>query len=163
MATADEFKRAYDRAMKRAFSAAQMTKYGEFAAEMIKLRSRLGFGVSTEGGNRNRFAELSKSYKEERAQDRKSGKLSSLTTPNRSNLTRTGQMLESLGVKKLKDGEVKIGPKGKRLGESITNEEVGVFVSAAGRVFNNLSKTELKRLDKFIEDELERFLKEELK
>jgi len=74
--------------------------------------------------------------------------LSEFTTPNKSNLTFSGQMLESMKILKIKKNSVLISPKGRRRKSQLTNEEVAERVSGK-RPFNNLSDLEIKKLIRF--------------
>jgi hypothetical protein len=141
-------------AMPEVTAPASMRKIGEQAAAMIKLRSRLGHGVPADGQEKARFKPLAEST----VKARQRGALHSETTPKRSNLTRSGQLLDSEGVTKVDAGKVSVGPSGQR-SDGKTNEQVAQFVTAAGRAFNHLSKVELKRL----QDEVKKLLRETIK
>lgn len=137
-----------------------MEKYGRQAAAMIKLRTRLGSSVADDGAAKGKLKPLAESTKAARAAKKKKGKLSEFTTPNRSNLTDTGQMLDSVGVTKSGYGTVTVSPQGSRTGPGAKrNEKVAEYVTDAGRPFNNLSKTEIKRLS----DEVKRDLRDAIK
>ena len=72
---------------------------GQLATDIRKqivFRSRRGFGVKTFGAPIFRFPRLSRDYIEYRKQSRSEGILSPRTTPRRSNITFTGQMLDSI-------------------------------------------------------------------
>lgn len=171
----DAFKRAFKDAMETVSSAENMRKFGEQAAEMVRLRTRLGSGVEKEGANKRPLKRLSDSYKQVRrgkiAFFTRGGKvipytpdrppsLHSHTTPSKSNLTFTGQMLDSLDVTSARRGEVTVGPTGSRKG-GLTNKEVAGYVSKE-RPFNNLSKVEQKRMSEIIADILRKLIGKEL-
>jgi hypothetical protein len=205
-----------------------MTKYGEQAAGMIKLRTRLGSGVADDDGDKERLKPLSgkssknlamqnhriayarqkvetaavhvattaKGSKERRAAERahhtaqktlkghelkfafsggqdggyigqreadqRMGRLSDQTTPATSNLTRTGQLLDSVQVRSVAQNSVRVGPEGERSGGKLTNEELAGYVTQAGRPFNHLSKTELKRVREAIAKDLREEMKRRL-
>ena len=65
---------------------------GDKIVEKIKMRTRAGFGVAKPGGKQSKLAPLKKSYKDWR----KKQKLPPETAWNRSNLTLTGEMLDSI-------------------------------------------------------------------
>ena len=67
--------------------------------DKIVLRSRRGFGVRTFGAPLYRFPRLSRDYIEDRREAKSIGLLSSRTSIRRSNITFTGQMLESIRAK----------------------------------------------------------------
>jgi hypothetical protein len=165
--------------LKRAINELRQPKYmkqiGELSAELIRVRTRLGYGVEKNDGPRQRLKPLAQSTIDQRA-----GKLaffttpdgvvipykpdtkptlSGFTTPKKSNLTRTGQMLASIKPFDAKLGEVKVGPKGSRGGESLTNEKLMEYVTDAGRPFNYHTKTEIKQLQQLVEEIITKLLK----
>lgn len=64
---------------------------GNEAAQLIKKRTRLGYGVSEVGGTKEKLEPLSEPYKKQRK-----GKISGPTTPAKSNLTYSGELLDDL-------------------------------------------------------------------
>lgn len=147
--------------MEEILSPESMKKYGEMAAEMIRLRTRLGSGVEREGAEKQKLKPLADSTKKQRQSKKKSGKLSSLTTPNRSNLTDTGQMLDSIRTLSTSRGKAKVGPVGNR-SDGKLNERISEWVSEAGRPFNSLTKVEQKRLLDAIKRDFKATLKSRL-
>jgi hypothetical protein len=150
-----------------------MQELGDEMAERIRKRTRLGKGVSERGGAPKPLAPLSQSYKDFRkgkvafAQspyghvypykpDRKPN-LSSQTSANKSNLTFTGQMLDSIKTISAKVGSAIVSVSGRRK-DGMSNKEVAEFVSVA-RPFLNLSKPELNALQKLIRQRIDRILK----
>jgi len=140
---------------------ANMRKYGDMSAAMIKLRTRLGSGVDASGDSKKALKRLADSTKESRKAKKKKGKLSELTTPNRSNLTETGQLLDSVGVTKSAYGSVTVSPSGSRT-DGKTNQKVAEYVTDGGRPFNNLSKIEIKRLSEEVKRDLREAIKKRL-
>lgn len=121
---------------------------GPVANEAIKIivrRTRLGYGVKREYGERERLKKLSPRYMVQRSRSRR---LSPTTGPRKSNLTFTGQMLESVKVIKPKDGRIVIGPKGYRT-DGKTNEKIAGYQVDQGRVFMNLSRLEFQQILRF--------------
>jgi hypothetical protein len=145
---------AIEKAVKELRKPSSMRKIGEQAADMIRTRTLLGYGVKDAGAPRARLKPLSASYKARRRDD---DDLSGNTTPGRSNLTRTGQMLDSVRVTDVKEGSVTVGPKGKRADRKM-NEQVAEYVTDAGRPFNNISNVEKKRIEDQTKIELEKEL-----
>jgi hypothetical protein len=136
-----------------------MKRLGDIASEMIKLRAKLGYGVPGEGQERERLKPLADATRESKRAKARRGDLSSNTSPTKSNLTDTGQMLESIKAFDVRVGSVKIGPTGSRRGSTLTNAEVAKFVTDQGRPFNILSKTEQKRINDTIRKEIREVLK----
>jgi hypothetical protein len=159
--TFDALKVSLNSRIKLAVSPIYMAQYGNKAAQLVKDRTRLGFGVSEEGAPREALEPLSDSYKKQRAGEiafakTKEGKLyafkpksppklSSFTSVGKSNLTNTGQMLDNIKLKSVSTGRATLHITGKRDGSKLTNDEVAGFVSEK-RPFFHLSKTELKQI-----------------
>ena len=92
-----EINRQADKTTKKALkeTAPKMSK-------MIKERTRKGFGLS-DGSDKPRIQRLARLEKATIRQ-RRSKALSSFTSPSKSNLTETGQMVASLAVRTVKNG-----------------------------------------------------------
>lgn len=132
----------------------------EMSAEIVRDRTRvLGKGVQKRGGYRKDLAPLTKSTIEKR---RRNKKLHPSTSPSRSNLTETGQMLDGLYGKSDRKGEGEIAIKSRRKGTTKTNDEVAFFVSGK-RPFLDLSSAELKKLEDYTEDKSEKLYEKNLK
>lgn len=130
-----------------AFSVQNMRDIGVFANNLIRVRTRLGYGVAASGAKRKKLAPLYEGYVNWRRGAAKSGDLSTNTTPKKSNLTFTGQLLDSTGLIITKDKRVSIGPRGRR-SDGGSNEEIGAKVSKT-RPWNNLSDLEIKQVTRF--------------
>lgn len=157
MATAKQIQEAIAKALEELESPRNMRKYAEEAARIVKVRTRLGYGVDREGGQKKKLKALSDSYVEQR----KKSKLHSETTPKRSNLTRSGQLLDSYGPTKVARGEAFVGPGGSR-NDGKTNEEIAQYVSDQGRAFNNFSRLEAKQISDMISKDLDALLNKSL-
>jgi len=127
-----------------------MRELGNVAAGMIKLRSRLGYGVSGSRGNvrRKKFAKLADSTVERR---KKFSKLHGHTSPRKSNLTFRGIMLESMKVTSVNDGRVVVNVTGRNKG--ISNEDLAeIHEKGLGRVpvrrFLDLTIPEEKKVNR---------------
>lgn len=138
-----------------------MKYYGELLADMIRKRALLGDGVEKVGEDKRKFKPLSPQYIEERRALQKQGKLSNKTTPAKSNLTSTGELLDSIRVKQVSKGRVTIGPFGMRA-DGKSNAEVAQHLANMKRAFNNPSKTELKRINNEIRKDFRALLKARL-
>ena len=73
-----------------------MKKLALQIAKEVKDRTRAGNGVKTEGGQEGPLKQLSSSYVKQREGLAKNGRLSSATSPGKSNLTQTGEMLDDI-------------------------------------------------------------------
>lgn len=160
----DALKDAVDRALKELQKPSTMREFGEQAADMIRTRTRLGSGVEREGAPKQKLKALSETYKLQRKgkiafftrgrgqgrvvvpyEPESAPKLSEFTSAGKSNLTNSGQMLESIDVVSVRTGEVTVGPTGSRE-DGKTNAQIASYVTEQGRAFNNLSDVEQKRM-----------------
>lgn len=117
----------------------QMASLAQFTADLIVKRTLLGYGVDKQFAPKSKLNALSKKYVTFRT---KFKTLSDKTTPKKSNLTLTGQMLASVSVIKVKNGSVQIGPTGKRTDSKKTNLQIAQYNQEKGRTFNRVSDTE---------------------
>lgn len=154
----------FDAQMKQAIedvsAPAYMKQFGEYARDRIVKRTKLGKGVSERGGDAEQLKKLSDSYRTQRKNLQNKGKLADDTSPARSNLTRTGQMLNNIEVQ-AKTASALISAKGSRTDGNLTNADVAGYVSVE-RPFLNLSKPELNGLNSFIRSILESIVKKRL-
>ena len=87
------FRKNLRQAIDQALDRTTLNETGEFLANQIKVRTRSGRGVAESGARPQSLLPLTPGYIE--ARTRFTG-LSSDTTPRKSNLTQTGQMLDSI-------------------------------------------------------------------
>lgn len=120
----------------------QMKDLAEFSIGLIVKRTRLGYGVNKNLGQRSPLRRLSANYVLSR---RRFSGLAESTTAGKSNLTRTGQLLSSMQIVSSRPGYVVIGPRGIR-SDGKRNEKIAEYQKAQGRIFNNLSLNEYKQL-----------------
>lgn len=122
-----------------------MTAVGKFAVTLIVKRTRLGYGVNDSLGQRSKLRPLSPGYIKQR---KNFPDLNQLTRPSKSNLTRTGQMLESMTSTVKSKGSVVIAPTGIR-DDGQSNMDIARYNAERGRIFNNVSELEFKQLVRF--------------
>ena len=149
MAARDDIRRItrdIDRLLDDAEKPSILRQLGVFAVRMIRERTRGGKGVKRPGGNITRLKRLSRSYIKHRKQNAR--KLDRTTSPGKSNLTFTGQMLRSLKVRTVRKGQMVIGPSGRR-NDGKTNEQVALWVQEQGRPFLFLGRAEQRKLVSF--------------
>jgi len=157
MTTFRDITKNMQKAIDAALHRSKMKENAELMAKLIKERTRKGGGVKKVGGNVSKLRALAPST----IASRRRKKLHSATSPGKSNLTETGQMLDALygvGIKK-GEGSVRIRPN--RKGGGITNDEVAFFVSGA-RPFVDLSKGESTVIAKKVEKDTSKALKKYL-
>jgi hypothetical protein len=128
----------------------ELEPVGRFAIDIIVKRTRLGYGVSRNYGFKESLRKLSSKYIKRRQRI----SLGELTTPKKSNLTLTGQMLRSMDIISAVPGKVVIGPTGNRqpIGNEKripTNAEVASYQEQQGRVFNRVSTYEFQQIVRF--------------
>jgi len=129
-----------------------MTMLGKFIANMIKVRTRLGFGVRENGVEREKLKELKgrprpyKSTIHQRELDSEKGRLSKETTPTKSNLTRSGRLLDSFKVVAKKLGVIISIPDTSRPDSRATNAEIARYNEEKGRPFFHVSSSEIRQI-----------------
>lgn len=137
-----------------------MKKLGKESRDNIKLRTRQGYGVNEKGGKREALRKLSDPYIERRKTLKKQGKLSQKTSPRgvrgRSNLTKTGKMLDSLSYKV--DGDsVEVFIKGSE------NQDKAKENAEMGRPFMNMTDKDIRRLTNLIKERVAWAIRRNLK
>lgn len=121
----------------------EMKDLGDYALTLIVKRTLLGYGVDENYGTKQKLKPLTPGYVKSRL---KFQKLSSKTTAKKSNLTRTGQLLDSMDVKVNKRGQLFIQPTGRRFDSTESNVKIAEYQSIQGRTFNKVSELEFKQL-----------------
>lgn len=135
--------------VKEAVNREALDSLGSFAVNVVVKRTRLGYGVNTQFAKKQRLAPLNPGYVKAR---KMFDGLSDLTTPKRSNLTRTGQMLDSIRHK-VRGTSVEIRPEGRRKDGKL-NSDIAYYNAIGGknrppRVFMNISELEYKQILRF--------------
>lgn len=125
-----------------------LNEIGSFAAGRIQNRTRLGKGVSEQGGKLEKLKPLSDGYKKQRRKNK--SKLSPDAKPAKSNLTFSGQMLESIDYKIEEPDTIVIrfdNNKARRKAIEVTDK---------GRPFFNLADSEINAIKKLIRDKIKK-------
>lgn len=112
---------------------------GDALIRSISARVRMGFGVSADGGERERFNPLKPATVYKRTKMKAAGTLSPLTRPNTSNQTMTGHMINSLS-KKTSPGTLEI------VFDNQFAENKAKWNEAMGRPFMYLTRQEVKQI-----------------
>lgn len=148
----EELIRRIESALKGANRTKQIDDIGKQLVDRIKLRTRLGKGLSKPGqigGSPQPLAPLSKNY----VKQRQSANLSGLTKPGKSNLTRTGALLDAI-THEAKDGEIRIfldgdhysGLSAERLAEVLSEDDAKrASLKAAGQLPSATKKQRQKK------------------
>ena len=156
-----EIKLVVEKKTKEAFKKVFTQSYVEELRDRIVKRTQLGVGINPD----KKLKKLSNPYKKQRK--KKKAKLANTTTPARSNLTRTGQLLKSLTVIKLKikDGigfKITVGDRrgidfdGKS--SKIGNKKLVEYLKDQGREFLGFTKPQRNEILKEIRQALKKFL-----
>lgn len=141
------FKIQIDKLITQVGSRDNMRQVGKLAKELVVNRTSRGFGVSRSEGPKEKLKALSPNYKSARRRLRKQGRLSSETTPTRSNLTKSRQMLESVDSNGQKNrAEVFLNDN--------AAETKAQLQAKQGRKFMNLSKDETKQITDLLEKQI---------
>lgn len=144
LAQLDKFIKKVKETYKLTTTSKSLRSIGKEMCLMIKERSRKGYGVDANETPQRRFKALSPSYIEMRSNARG---LSFYTSPRKSNITFSGEMLDSLDVVQTVKETVTIAPTGRRPGGEY-NSVVARYVSET-RPFMYLSKTQSVQLNRF--------------
>lgn len=132
----------------------RMKTIGLFAMEIVKRRTRLGYGVDISSERRVSLESQhphSEFYQDVRYRFR--SELSSSTEPDKQNLTFSGQMLDSLDVIKVSGGFATIGHKGRR-DDGKSNETIASHNVDRGYFWMSLTKPEQRQVQRFIRNGL---------
>ncbi len=126
---------------------------GERAVDLIRKRTRLGYGVTSDeklGATQQKLDGLTASTKEKRARLAEQGRLSSETTPAKSNLTETGELLNS----------IRFRIQGRRLEVFIdgTDNNIIAYEVSKQRPFFTLTQPEVSRLAAIIEQAIQNYI-----
>jgi len=140
----------FDKARSRVFGASNLNKIARDTIKIIFVRTKTGKGV-TKSGNRYNLPGLTSNYKEQRRRYKRN--LDSTTSPGKSNLTATGQLLKSMFTRS-KFGQIIIGIKDSRSKtlsgglNRTTNSEVLKHQEDQDRRFFDLTKTEKREIQR---------------
>jgi len=134
-----------------------MPEVGEMIEASVKKRTRLGYGVDGNYKSKSKLAKLTDQYKKHRKRLKKKGKLSKDTSPAKSNLTKSGSMLDKLSTKiNKKKYTVQVKPSGAD-SDGVSNKKKSVWVSK-DRPYLYLSTPEIKRITKLLRKELDKIV-----
>lgn len=153
---AKNFEREMNKALEKATGKQVLEEGKDLVVSDIKKRVTLGYGVERTGGTKKRFDRLSSSYVTQRRRDKKKGKLGKNATPKKSNLHKSGKMIEE-DLDGVVDGKtIIIGMQTDR------SAKIAAFVEKK-RPFLNLSKGEVKRITKFFQSQITEIFRKALK
>jgi hypothetical protein len=141
-----EFIKKLNNIAQEATSKELLKPIAEETVSEVKTRIRAGYGVEDDGSNKSKFKPLKDSTKK----SRKKSKLAGGTTPAKSNLTHTGELVDSIEAD-VTDAKITLELKGER------NQKVASYVSG-DRPFLHLSKQEIQRFIERFQEALGKLL-----
>lgn len=148
------FSKDFNKGIKKINSelAKELPDIGDDMIDLIRNRTKAGYGVGTNSGSKAKNKSLSEGYKKYRS---RYNKLDSSTSAKKSNLTLTGSMLASLKAKisKLKM-TVTVKPSSRDI-KGISNEAKARWLEDMGRPFLYMSKIEINRMTKSVQKRLD--------
>lgn len=157
----NEISKQIDNVIDKLQSRSSIEKIARMLARLIKVRTRLGYGSEGPDSSRRALKPLKRSTKNARRYKKKAGRLSRETTPNRSNLTDTGQLLDSLFGRYVKKGRGEVGLLKNRRGSRANNEEVAEYVQK-DRPFLEPTKEEVDQLRQRLRKDLRNLIRKGL-
>jgi len=131
---------------------------GNQGKDIIFKRVKQGFGVTSQTSKkakRKKLKVLSPSYIRQRKRNGVHGQFGS---PSFSNLTNTGQMLDSIQVKTDRGGFTLLIPNSRRK-DGKTNSDVAQFVTDQGRAFFNFTQAEARILEQTAQQIINKIVK----
>lgn len=124
-----------------------MKEVADLSKDLVKTRTKRGFGVNESGDKATRLKGLSESYKKQRRRLKRQGKLAGDTTPQKSNLTKKGKMIADVESRaSTAKAEVFIKDESSRKKAELQAQQ--------GREFMNLSKSEIDKVKKLLEKKI---------
>lgn len=160
----EQIKKIVEGKVKSSINRGLNLEYANILKDRIVKRTTLGIGVDPETGRGSRLKKLTPKY----ANRRKKLNLAATTSPAKSNLTATGQLLRSLTVVKIKiKGTVQfLFTVGDRRGRNadgktskIGNKLLLQYVKAQGRDFLGFTKAQRNEITRDIKDIIVKFIK----
>lgn len=126
------------KAVEGAFTQSQMARDAKFMAKEVRRRTRLGRGVQRTGARSFKLAGLKESTIRSRRRTQNAGELSTDTSPTKSNLTETGQLLDAIDGRSSGPGNAEIFLKEDRT-DGALNNDIASFQEDKKRSFMHLS------------------------
>lgn len=160
MSNSDVFKsirKRVEKAANKVASKTNMTRIAKSIANIIRVRTRLGFGADNRRKYSLREKPFSKKYLDYRKKNKRKGRgLSSKTSPSKNNLTFTGQMLDDIRGRSFRTGTAIIDFKSQRSSEIASYHETqGAGKSKVKRPFFSLTRQERKQLQNKIRKQIQ--------
>lgn len=135
---------------------------GDFAADRIRSFGRLGKSLTS--GSPQSFKKLADSTVKSRESFARNNPVGDFFSPRKSNVTQTGQYLESLEGKVTKSTQsVTVEPTGTRDDGDLTNKKVGEYLAEGGRPTIGLDATAKLRIVEIFDRAIRNNLRKNLK
>lgn len=152
----NKFKLKVEQALKDLTAEDNLKTFGQDLRDIIVRRTRLGYIVPSTNAPKEKMEALAPSTKKQRKYKQKKGDLSDLTSPNKANLTLTGEMLNSL-TSETKQGVISISPKGDRNKKLAAYHQEGNS-KMPSRPFLDLSYEDVRQLTVKMQDAFTKIL-----
>lgn len=136
-----KLKEKLDELLRTATSEKILKKLAQKAVDLIRKRTKLGYGVDEHNASKSKLKPLSEGY----VKARKRKGTDSSTTSKKSNLTLTGDMLKDLKYEII-GNQIIVG-----WDEGFSHDKA-VWNTEKGRAFNNLSKAEIQQLKDYLKE-----------
>lgn len=128
-------------------------EYSEMLADDIRKRVRLGYGVSGDGLPRKKLKAITAQTIKARQRLKDKNKLHPMTSPGRSNLTRTGQLTDAIVAKKDSKKRIAVEIEENR-DDGVLNSDIVLGQENEGRPFFYVTDLEKKRLFDLIKKQI---------
>jgi hypothetical protein len=152
-----------EKAISKTIAKKNLQQWAKEGAKDIQVRTQLGKGVKGTGFSLQDHPELSEGYINKRIELKAKGKLSSFTSPKKSNLTKSGALMKSIDGRSSGNGKFEIylrenrssedGISNSNLEKALRTGNYGPKGHAPKRPFFFLSKLDIKRINNKIRRE----------
>lgn len=158
----NETLRKLQRKLTEALDDVEFDEYFEPIPDIIKERARGGQGITKDGGAKKNLKKLANSTMLGRELLERKGRLSSETSPVTSNLTQSGQMLDSIRLTKV-NGKKYIVEFEESRDDDKLNTDLVKYNEEKGRTFFGLTKTERRTLERNVQKKINALVKKTFK
>jgi hypothetical protein len=145
--------RAVNESVSEIVGSSFLNEVGKFTRDLVKKRTKLGKGVSKSGGPSTKLEPYKESYVKQRRILKKKGQLAG--TPKKSNLTKSGEMLDKSLDHVVSGRKILVGM------NDDESAKKAAFVSKT-RPFLNLSGAEIKQIIRKIRDKAKAVFRKKL-
>lgn len=152
MKASDQLKKTRDKVLK-AIEDIEFDEFFEPMPDIIRSRTLDGYGITQDGGSKKNLKKLAKSTIIRREYLDRQGLLSDNTTPVTSNLTQSGQMLDSIHLEKVNSRKYRVELEDDR-DDGESNNQIRKYNEQKGRTFFGLTKSDRRTLERNVQKKL---------